>query len=169
MTRILLVAFFILSSFSANVIGQAGSAPAGATQALKVEGEVLHPQKLGAEDLAKLPRHRVVAKTHDGSSASFEGVALVDILRLAGVEFGEKLHGKVLAQYLVVEGADGYRVVIALPELDPMFTDQVIILADRRDGKTLPAAEGPWRVIVPSEKRHERWVRQVVALRLGRA
>jgi hypothetical protein len=71
--------------------------------------------------------------------------------------------------YLVVEAADGYRAVFALPELDPLFTDRVILLADRRDGKSLSEREGPLRIIVPGEKRPARWVRQVVALKVGRS
>ena len=92
----------------------------------------------------------------------------MEILRLAGVEFGEKLRGKCLALFLVVDAVDGYRAVFALPELDPAFTDQMIILADRREGKPLSEAEGPWRLVVPSEKRQSRWVRQVVALTIRR-
>lgn len=128
-----------------------------------------HPLKLSAADLTKLPRLTVNAKDHDGKPVTFEGVALVEVLRLAGVEFGEKLRGKQLALFLVVDAADGYRAVFALPELDPAFTDRNVILADRRDGKPLSEAEGPWRIVVPDEKRQGRWVRQVVALTVRRA
>jgi hypothetical protein len=83
---------------------------------------------------------------------------------LAGVEFGEHLRGKALANYLSVEAADGYRAVFALPELDPAFNDRLIILADRRDGSALTAKDAPWQIVVPGEKRQARWVRQVVAL-----
>ena len=59
-----------------------------------------------------------------------------------------------MSLYLVVEAADGYRVVFALPELDPGYTDRTILLADRRDGKPLSDREGPLQVIVPGEKKH---------------
>jgi hypothetical protein len=65
----------------------------------------------------------------------------------------------------VVEAADGYRVVIALPELDPAFTDRQIVLAYLRNGKPLDEKEGPYRIIIPDEKRMARWVRQVTTLR----
>ena len=94
---------------------------------------------------------------------------LVEVLRSAGVKFGHDLRGPALATYLVVEAADGYRAVFALPELDPASTDRVILLADRRDGKPIDAKDGPLRVIVPGEKRHSRWVKQVIALKVGRA
>ena len=66
-----------------------------------------------------------------------------------------------MALYLLVEAADGYRVIFALPELDPAFTERVVLLADHRDGQPLSTAEGPLRLVVPDEKRHARWVRQV--------
>lgn len=74
-----------------------------------------------------------------------------------------------MALYLVVEASDGYRAVFAMPELDPAFSDRVILLADRRDGRPLPDQAGPLQVIVPGEKKHARWVRQVIRLRIGRA
>jgi hypothetical protein len=48
-------------------------------------------------------------------------------------------------------------------------TERVVLLADRRDGKTLSATEGPLRVVVPDEKRQGRWVRQVITLTVRRA
>jgi hypothetical protein len=74
-----------------------------------------------------------------------------------------------MALYLVVEASDGYRAVFALPELDPEFTDRVILLADRRDGRPLSDHDGPLQVIAPGEKWHARWVRQVIRLKAGRA
>ena len=41
------------------------------------------------------------------------------------------------------------------------LTDRVILLADVKDGQPLPPREGPFRIIVPGEKRPARWVRQV--------
>lgn len=134
---------------------------------LRVAGDVPKPLKLSPAEFRRLPRQAVRAKDHDGKEAEFEGVPLVEVLTAAGVPFGEGLRGPALANYLVVEASDGYRAVFALPELDPACTDRVILLADRRDGKPLDEKHGPLRV-VPGEKRHSRWVRQVTTLKLGR-
>jgi hypothetical protein len=111
----------------------------------------------------------VRAKGHNGVESQFEGVPLSEILARAGVPAGKELRGKAVALYLVVEAADSYRAVFALPELDPAFAERVILLADRRDGKPLSDHEGPLQVIVPGEKRHARWVRQVIRFKIGRA
>jgi DMSO/TMAO reductase YedYZ molybdopterin-dependent catalytic subunit len=136
---------------------------------LQVNGEVAHPLALSAKELASLPRQRVRAKRHDGVVSEYEGVALVEILAKAGVPVGKDLRGPALATYLVVLASDDYRAVFALAELDPAFTDRVILLADRRDGQPLSTREGPLQVVVPGEKKHARWVRQVIKLRIGRA
>lgn len=65
-----------------------------------------------------------------------------------------------------MEAADGYRVVIALPELDPAFNEKGAVLAFRRDGKALDDKEGPYRLVIPSEKRMARWVKQVTILKI---
>jgi DMSO/TMAO reductase YedYZ molybdopterin-dependent catalytic subunit len=144
------------------------SAPSTAV-VLSVGGDVPKPLKLTASELARLPRQSVRGKDRDGKDVEFEGVPLVEVLKTAGVQFGHDLRGPALANYLLVEAADGYRVVFALPELDPASTDRVILLADRREGKPLDEKEGPLRVIVPGEKRPARWVKQVISLKVGRA
>ncbi|HKA22078.1 MAG TPA: molybdopterin-dependent oxidoreductase [Blastocatellia bacterium] len=158
--------FALLVVLAAAQTPQATNAP---EYQLSVGGEVERELKLSLADLAKLPRRLVRAKGHDGVESMFEGVALIDILDKAGLKFGEGLSGKSLALYLVVEASDGYRVVFALPELDPAYTDRVIILADKMDGAKLSESPGPVRIVVPGEKRQARWVRQVSALIIKRA
>ncbi len=168
--RCISFALLLIALLSAITSGQANRSPAPtADSLLSIGGEVERPLKLTAADLSKLPRRTVRAKDHDGKEASFEGVELGEVLKLAGVKSGEALRGKSLALFLVVEARDGYRAVFALPELDRAFTDRVILLADRRDGKALAAAEGPLRIVVPDEKRQGRWVRQVITLTIRRA
>ncbi|HTZ98458.1 MAG TPA: molybdopterin-dependent oxidoreductase [Terriglobales bacterium] len=116
-------------------------------------------------DLDAMPQIEVSAGTAN-VPVTYQGVALKALLEKAGVTFGDSLRGKRLASCLLVEAADGYRVVIALPEIDPAFGDQQIMLADSRDGRPLDQKEGPFRIVIPSEKRMARWVRQVTALKI---
>jgi hypothetical protein len=111
--------------------------------AIRIVGEVAKALDLSAEDLSRLPHKTIKVKDPDGSDATYEGVPLV-------------------------EAADGYRAVFALPELDPAFTDRLILLTDCRNGEKLGVKDGPFRVIVPDEKRHSRWARQVIMLKVGR-
>jgi len=122
--------------------------------------------KLTLSDLSRFLRRSVRAKDELGKESLFEGVSLTEILLAGGVKFGKELRGKRLADYLLVQTEDGYRVVFALPELDPSFGDTNILLADSRDGNPLEGRDGTLRLIIPGEKRYARWVRQVIALQI---
>lgn len=134
-------------------------------QQLTVQTDVGKQVVLGRNDIETLPRVTVKA---DGSPdrTTFEGVTVRSILEKAGIGFGELLKGKRIASCLIVEAADGYRAVIALPELDSAFTDKRILLAFLRNGKPLDEKEGPYRIVIPDEKRMARWVRQVTKLKV---
>ena len=139
-------------------------AQAAPSATVKVAGEVLTPLTLTAADLAAMPRTTASAKDKQGVLHTFSGVAIADILNKAGVTTGRQLKGENLAKYLLVTCADGYQVVFSLAELDSSFTDRVVILADQMEGKPLPAGTGPFRMIVPGEKKPARNSFQVTAL-----
>jgi hypothetical protein len=135
-------------------------------QQLTIQTETGKQSVFSRADIESLPHVKVTTHASE-TSATFEGVLLKPLLEKAGVEFGHSLRGKRLASCLLVEAADGYRVVIALPEIDPDFSDKQIILAFLEDGKPLDANAGPYRIVIPDEKRMARWVRQVTALKIA--
>ncbi|QQS45204.1 MAG: molybdopterin-dependent oxidoreductase [Acidobacteriota bacterium] len=137
--------------------------------ALSVSGEGISAQKLTITDLMKLPRTKVKAAPHNGKETEYEGVMLGEILKISGQKFGESLRGKALATYLLVEAEDGYQAVFAIPELDIAFTNKVVLLAYRQNNAPLDSKAGPLQIIVPDEKRHARWVRQVKSLVIKRS
>ena len=140
------------------------AAPARAQQ-LVVQNEAGKTSVLTRADIEALPHLKVTARLSN-APATFDAVALSVILEKAGIGFGDTLKGKRLASCLLVEAADGYRAVIALPEIDPAFTDKQIVLAYLKDGKPLDEKEGPYRIVIPGEKRMARWVRQVTTLKI---
>jgi DMSO/TMAO reductase YedYZ molybdopterin-dependent catalytic subunit len=158
--RILLAAFALLFAVAASA---ADGPDAAGTASVRVGGEVATALRLDAAALRKLPRKALEADEH-GQRARFDGVPLADVLRAAGVPLGEKLRGGNLALYVRVGASDGYRTVYSLAELDPALHEDVVLLADRRDGRALDAKEGPFRLVAPGDRRPARWVRQVVAI-----
>ncbi|WP_128548648.1 molybdopterin-dependent oxidoreductase [Larkinella soli] len=135
--------------------------PLRAQSVLTVTGEVSRPLALQAADLKAMPHTEVTAKEHDGRERRYSGVPLVEILRRAGTTLGSELRGANLTKYVIVKAADNYEVLFALPELDPGFTSRTVLLADAVDGAPLPEGVGPYRVIVPDEKKPARWIREV--------
>src|SRR5262245_35403717 len=86
-----------------------------------VSGEVKTPLKLSLSEIQSLPSTTVQRKDDKGNGASYEGVAVAEILRRAGVPQDEDLHKEALQLCAVVKAADGYQVVFSLAELDPHF------------------------------------------------
>ncbi|HUN90707.1 MAG TPA: hypothetical protein VMU33_01515 [Burkholderiaceae bacterium] len=123
-----------------------------------------HAASLTPEDLARLPRLAVHTTDRGGAPSTYEGPKLVDALAQAGVAVGAKAHGQDFARVVVVMGSDGYKAVFSLAELDDSFTDHAVILADRKDGSTLDAKDGMYRLIVGEDKRPTRWVRGVTSI-----
>jgi hypothetical protein len=152
--------------FSALLFALVFTSAALQGQQLTVQTDSGKQVVLSLADLETLPHIKVTASEHSSAPVEFEGVTLKSVLEKAGVVFGESMKGKRLANCLLVEAADGYRAVIALPELDPAFTDKQTLLAFLRGGKPLGEKEGPYRIIIPDEKRMARWVRQVTTLKI---
>jgi len=117
------------------------------------------PQTFDAPALAALPQHTLRAEAH-GKTVECSGPYLIDVLDKVGAPHGEALRGKQLDYVARVRAADDYRVVFSLAELDPAMHDAVPIVTASCNGAPLDAKDGPFRVIVPGEKRPARWIRQ---------
>lgn len=127
------------------------------------------PLTLSLTDLELLPHQTVKAADHGGKEAEWTGVPLYQVLQHAGMSFGDTLRGPALARYVLVTASDGYRAVFALPELDPRCTDDPVLLCETMSGAPLPPETGPLRLVLPRERRHFRWVRQVVRIEVRKA
>jgi len=139
--------------------------PTLSAQTLQIVDAEGHSSTLTAAQIANLPHVKVDTSDHD-TPTQFEGVPLSSVLSSAGIQLGDALRGPRLAEALLAEAADGYKVVFALAEVDSAFAPREIILADKRDGKALDAKQGPFRVVAPGDKRPARWVRQVTELKI---
>lgn len=135
-----------------------------AKPSIKISGEVTKPLSLSATEFAKMKHTTATIKDRDGNDHLYKGVPIQDILDRSGVTTGKQLRGENLSKYLLVRCADGYELVFSLAELDSSFTDRVVILADELEGKPLPAGKGPFRLIVPGEKKPARSSFQVTEL-----
>jgi len=122
---------------------------------------------LSRAEIEALPHLKFTAAGKSDVPELYEGATVKSVLEKAGVTFGDSLKGKRLATCLLVEASDGYKVVFALPEFDPAFTDKQIVLVFLRNNKPLDDKEGPYRLVIPDEKRMARWVRQVATLKMA--
>ncbi|MGO8745696.1 MAG: SAM-dependent methyltransferase [Thermoguttaceae bacterium] len=119
-----------------------------------------------------MPRISVRAKVpHTEQMAVYEGVLLGHVLQEAGIQpFGKsplqntqkaEMARPLRSAYVLIEAADGYRVVFSLAEVFPEPGGRNVVLVDRKNGEPLDAKTGPYQVVVPDSARYERWIRQV--------
>lgn len=154
----------ILAAISIGlVIAQAPQSESGPTT-IAVKGDIANPLTLKADDLLKMPRETVSVEEQDGSKVEYEGVALREILTRAGAPLGNQLRGKALATYVLAKAHDGYQVLFALGELDSAFGNAKILVADKRDGKSLFGYQGAFRLVCPNDKAGARSVRMLETL-----
>jgi len=114
--------------------------------------------------LAALPHKTVtVFDEHTNANQRYSGVPLMELLIRLGVP--DKPHGKDLRLYLVAEGADGYKAVYSVAEVNPAAHEATVIVADALDGKALQTA-GPLELIASGDKHPARWVRNLAAVRV---
>lgn len=148
------------------IILRASESNAQNANSITVSGEVLTPLILNKEDFAGYRQVLHKVKDKDGKEHAYTCVMLIEILEKAGMTTGAKLRGENLAKFILVQAADGYEVVYSLPEVDPEFTSNMVLLAIEKDGEPLPGGEGPFRLIAPQDKKQARWIREIRSIKV---
>jgi DMSO/TMAO reductase YedYZ molybdopterin-dependent catalytic subunit len=156
------------SGWTQDKTGDAGDANVQAEHLLDLRGDLPNPRRIDASELHRMPRAeaRITDPQNPGKEIVYSGTPLMEVLKAGGLLPDSGMAGirEIVAMTVLVEATDGYRAAFSLAELDPELTDRVILLADTKDSQPLPLREGPFRIIVPGEKRPARWVRQVKAV-----
>jgi len=125
------------------------------------------PVTVKPADLASMPRTSVKMES-DGREVTYEGVLVAELLKRASAPLGRELRGENVASYVVASATDGYRAVFSLAELDPAFTGSQIMVADKVDGKSLFAYQGPFRIVAPKDLAGARSIRMLERIEVVR-
>jgi hypothetical protein len=157
----LISVFFAAATVVAAVAQSHAPAPAPAPSPFHVT--------LSAAVVAGLPRITLSATDEGGHTDTYAGVSLRDLLTKLGAPTGAPVRGKAMTSYVIVGAADGYHVLFTLPEIDPSYTDHVVLIADTKDGAPIAGESGPYRLVVPFEKRQARWVKGATDVGLANA
>lgn len=146
-----------------GLFGDDTPVPNGSDVALTVTNRSEPPMTFSAAEIEKLPHVDLRTKDH-----VYSGVPLAEFLRITGVTWEGKC-SPLLTCFVTVEGSDGYRVLFSIPEIDSGQCHKMVLLADRRDGKPLSKADGPYETIEEDAKQRGRWVRHANKITLVRA
>jgi DMSO/TMAO reductase YedYZ molybdopterin-dependent catalytic subunit len=142
------------------------------TGSLVVTGNVAQPLTLSVADLRRFdarefdytPQPMADHKAAAESPRHYKGVLLRDVL--AAAKPSESEPRQLRRSFVVATASDKYTVVFSWAELFVSPTGDSAYLVYERDGKPLPADEGPMALIVPSDTRPVRHVKWLQALEL---
>jgi hypothetical protein len=136
---------------------------------LVVEVEGGARKTFSQSEFQKMPRQTLtVTNPHTKKQEKYEGVLLRALLDHVGVPAGEKLRAPEMRNFIVISAKDGYEVVLSLVEIDPLFQQNQVLVADTLDGKPLDETHGPLQLVVPEDQRPARWVRMVNVISVRR-
>ena len=116
---------------------------------------------LSLSDLHAMPQTSVtVHNAHSNRDEQYTGVKVTDLLVKAGARLGkETLHS-----YLVASGSDGYWVLYSGEEITDLVHTGEVIVAIAEGGQPL-AEDGQFKLVSTEDKKPERWVRNLQAIR----
>jgi hypothetical protein len=120
---------------------------------------------LSIEDLLALPQQTITARDgHTNKDVTFSGPLVADVLAKAGLVAGDATHQIILHSTVVATGSDGYFVLYACAELEPMFNSSKAIVAIMR-GSDLPNTDGGnIQLVSPNDVKPARWVHSLTSL-----
>jgi hypothetical protein len=119
---------------------------------------------LSVADLQAMPQTTVtVHNEHTKVDETYTGVLLGDLLTKSGFPVDKTTHRKMLRSYLIAEGMDKYWVLYSVTEIEFSEHNGTVIVATSMGGKPL-GDDGQLKLIDSSDKKPQRWVRNLNAI-----
>jgi hypothetical protein len=135
--------------------------PPSTSLTLTVDGKAT---TLSVADLQAMPQTTVtVHNEHTKVDETYTGVLLGDLLTKSGFPVDKTTHRKMLRSYLVAEGMDKYWVLYSVTEIEFSEHNGTVIVATSLGGKPL-GDDGQFKLIDSSDKKPQRWVRNLSAI-----
>ena len=102
-------------------------------------------------------------------SDTYTGTTLWNLLSDAGGVTTTTAKNDILSKYVIATGADGYKAVFSLGEIDPAFGNQAVLVAYADTAGQLgpSGAEGLARMVVPGDFAGGRYVSDLVSLQVA--
>jgi DMSO/TMAO reductase YedYZ molybdopterin-dependent catalytic subunit len=137
--------------------------------ALEIAGGVQRPGAHSIADLSGLPADTATGGGRAEDVGLYRGIALWSLLQHVGIAVDSTRRGDLMRKVVVAQGADGYQAVFSLGELHPDYGNSRVLVAWERNGEALAPDRGPFRLVVPDDRRHSRNVYRLVRLRVADA
>jgi hypothetical protein len=135
--------------------------PPSTSLTLTVDGKAT---TLSVAELQAMPQKTVtVYNEHMKAEETYAGVPLGELLAKYGFPVDKTTHRKMLRSYLVAEGMDKYWVLYSVTEVEASEHSGDVIVATSMGGKPL-GEDGALKLVDSSDKKPERWVRNLSAI-----
>lgn len=159
----------VLSPVSSLLYSQTPAGHEHQKAALSTELQLMIDGKISTvtlAELATLPQKTVtVHNPHTQKDETYTGAILGDLLAKHGFAVGQATHRTMLHSYIAAEGTDGYWVLYSVTEIEPSEHSADVIVATSMDGHPL-GEDGQLKLIASGDKKPQRWVRNLSAIRL---
>jgi hypothetical protein len=135
--------------------------PPSTSLTLTVDGKAT---TLSVSDLQAMPQTTVtVHNEHTKVDETYTGVLLGELLAKSGFPVDKTTHRKMLRSYLIAEGTDKYWVLYSVTEIEFSEHTGTVIVATNMGGQPL-GDDGQLKLIDSSDKKPQRWVRNLSAI-----
>lgn len=119
---------------------------------------------LTVAELQAMPQTTItVHNEHTKMDETYSGVLLGDLLAKYGLPVSQAAHRRMLRSYLMAEGTDKYWVLYSVTEIEGSEHNGTVIVAISMGGKQL-GEDGQLKLIDSSDKKPQRWVRNLSAI-----
>lgn len=137
---------------------------------ITVRGDVAKPGQWAIEDLKQQFSKEVqsieFSLGKDTPPQTATGVPLLTLIQAASPKIEKTQKHYDLAYFVIIEAKDSYRVFFSMAELLPQCGNAQAWLIWDVDGKPLAAKEAPFRLVVLSDRGHDRQIFGVATIRL---
>ena len=167
MRRLACLTLFCAALHAAAPAYAHGIAPAKPVHSVLISGAVERSLDLDVAGLRARAPDRIVTlhlpAKNGGAASEVRGVRLRELLDEAKIVVRD--HNTVKKLAIIAGAADGYRVVFSWNELFNAKAGDSVLLLFERDGKPLPATEGPLALIAGDDlrtgPRHVKWLQSI--------
>ncbi len=166
---------YVSDLVSLQVVGLPEPSPAGAggiSPQATLSGAVADPMIVTPATLAALHQCTTGTATYlagpSPTTDTYTGVSLWTLIQDAGLLTDPAIKNDLLGFAVVATGSDGYRAVISLGEIDPMFGHQpdLVAYADTKGQLGPSGSDGALRLVVPGDLAGGRYVSNLVSLQV---
>ncbi|BCM89708.1 hypothetical protein IAD21_01555 [Abditibacteriota bacterium] len=142
------------------------AAPTKPSTGVQTSGDVATPRLWTLAALQKIAPVQTIKTTLKGKPYTVRGVPLWALVSAATPKLDPKSKHSESRFVVLARGKDGYLSSFAYPDLMPDTGNQGVFVVWEANGKPLSAKEGPFRLVVPDDKKPMRWVYNLTAIEI---